>query len=109
MALCTNDIGFASAKTYDLEVWLPAPRRLPRDQLLLECEVLPGAQDAGASFHNAQGKPSKCTLNGSGLAVGRALVAVMENYQRRDSGIDVPKALVPYMGGVETIEPKPKA
>jgi len=103
VALCTADIGFAAAKTYDLEVWLPGQNAYREISSCSNCEAFQ-ARRMQARFRNAQGKPELVhTLNGSGLAVGRALVAVMENYQREDGSIEVPKALRPYMGGVETI------
>jgi len=99
MALCTADIGFAAAKTYDLEVWLPAQRAYREISSCSNCEAFQ-ARRMQARFRNAQGKPELVhTLNGSGLAVGRTLVAVLENYQRGDGSIEVPEALRPYMGG----------
>ena len=99
MALCTGDIGFAAAKTYDLEVWLPAQRAYREISSCSNCEAFQ-ARRMQARFRNAQGKPELVhTLNGSGLAVGRTLVAVLENYQRGDGSIEVPEALRPYMGG----------
>jgi seryl-tRNA synthetase len=106
VALCTADIGFASAKTYDLEVWLPAQNTFREISSCSNCEAFQ-ARRMQARFRNAQGKPELVhTLNGSGLAVGRTLVAVMENYQQADGSIAVPKALAPYMGGVEVIRRK---
>jgi len=106
VALCTADIGFAAAKTYDLEVWLPGQNAYREISSCSNCEAFQ-ARRMQARFRNAQGKPEFVhTLNGSGLAVGRALVAVMENYQRADGGIDVPEALRPYMGGLEAIGAK---
>ena len=103
MALCTGDIGFASAKTYDLEVWLPGQGAYREISSCSNCEAFQ-ARRMQARFRNAQGRTELVhTLNGSGLAVGRTLVAVMENCQRADGGIDVPAALVPYMGGVDVI------
>ena len=103
MALCSGDIGFASAKTYDLEVWLPAQNAYREISSCSNCEAFQ-ARRMQARFRNAQGKPELVhTLNGSGLAVGRTLVAVMENFQRADGTIGVPKALAPYMGGVEVV------
>jgi seryl-tRNA synthetase len=103
VALCTGDIGFASAKTYDLEVWLPAQNTYREISSCSNCEAFQ-ARRMEARFRNAQGKPELVhTLNGSGLAVGRALVAVMENYQRADGGIDIPAVLRPYMGGLDAI------
>ncbi|MEO6928380.1 MAG: serine--tRNA ligase [Casimicrobiaceae bacterium] len=103
MALCTADIGFAAAKTYDLEVWLPGQQAYREISSCSNCEAFQ-ARRMQTRFRNAQGKTELVhTLNGSGLAVGRTLVAVMENYQRADGGIDVPPALAPYMGGVDVI------
>jgi seryl-tRNA synthetase len=103
MMLCTGDIGFAAAKTYDLEVWLPGQDAYREISSCSNCEAFQ-ARRMQARFRNAQGKNELVhTLNGSGLAIGRTLVAVMENYQRADGRIDVPKALAPYMGGVEVI------
>ncbi|HZQ61108.1 MAG TPA: serine--tRNA ligase [Casimicrobiaceae bacterium] len=104
VALCTGDIGFAAAKTYDLEVWLPGQSAYREISSCSNCEAFQ-ARRMQARFRNAQGKPELVhTLNGSGLAVGRTLVAVMENYQREDGGIDVPAALRPYMAGQAVIE-----
>jgi seryl-tRNA synthetase len=104
VTLCTGDTGFAAAKTYDLEVWLPGQQKYREISSCSNCEAFQ-ARRMQARFRNAQGKPELVhTLNGSGLAVGRTLVAVMENYQRADGGIDVPAALQPYMGGVKSIE-----
>jgi seryl-tRNA synthetase len=103
MTLCTGDTGFACAKTYDLEVWLPGQRKYREISSCSNCEAFQ-ARRMQARFRNAQGKPEPVhTLNGSGLAVGRTLVAVMENYQRADGGIDVPTALQSYLGGVTRI------
>jgi len=105
MTLCTGDTGFACAKTYDLEVWLPGQRRYREISSCSNCEAFQ-ARRMQARFRNAHGKPELVhTLNGSGLAVGRTLVAVMENYQRADGGIDVPAALQAYMGGVTLVAP----
>ena len=99
MALCTGDIGFAAAKTYDLEVWLPGQSAYREISSCSNCEAFQ-ARRMQARFRNAQGKPELVhTLNGSGLAVGRTLVAVLENYQRGDGSIEVPEVLRPYMGG----------
>ena len=105
LTLCTGDTSFASAKTYDLEVWLPGQGKYREISSCSNCEAFQ-ARRMQARFRNAQGKPDLVhTLNGSGVAVGRALVAVMENYQRADGGIDVPAVLQPYMGGARSIEP----
>ena len=99
VALCTGDIGFASAKTYDIEVWLPGQKAYREISSCSNCEDFQ-ARRMQARFRNAQGKTEFVhTLNGSGLAVGRTLVAVLENFQRGDGSIEVPEALRPYMGG----------
>jgi seryl-tRNA synthetase len=106
MALCTGDIGFASAKTYDLEVWLPAQNAYREISSCTNFEAFQ-ARRMQARFKNEQGKIEPLhTLNGSGLAVGRTLVAVLENYQNADGSVTVPKALVPFMGGVGVLKPK---
>ena len=103
MALCTGDIGFAAAKTYDLEVWLPGQDTYREISSCSNCEAFQ-ARRMQARFRNAQGKPELVhTLNGSGLAVGRTLVAVLENYQNADGSVDVPAVLQPYMGGITRI------
>ena len=103
MALCTGDIGFAAAKTYDLEVWLPAQKAYREISSCSNCEAFQ-ARRMQARFRNEKGKIELVhTLNGSGLAVGRALVAVMESYQREDGAIEVPGALRGYMNGLEVI------
>jgi seryl-tRNA synthetase len=103
VTLCTGDIGFASAKTYDLEVWLPAQDTYREISSCSNCEAFQ-ARRMQARFRNVHGKTELVhTLNGSGLAVGRTLVAVMENYQRADGGIDIPAALQPYMGGLKVL------
>ncbi|WP_370681515.1 serine--tRNA ligase [Comamonas sp. GB3 AK4-5] len=99
MSLCTGDMGFGAAKTYDLEVWVPAQNTFREISSVSNCEAFQ-ARRMQARFKNAQGKNELVhTLNGSGLAVGRALVAVLENYQNADGSITVPEALVSYMGG----------
>ncbi|MDQ7954912.1 MAG: serine--tRNA ligase [Pseudomonadota bacterium] len=101
--LCTGDMGFGSSKTYDLEVWLPAQDTYREISSVSNCEAFQ-ARRLQARFKNAQGKNELLhTLNGSGLAVGRALVAVLENHQREDGAIAVPKALQPYLGGLEVL------
>ncbi|HEY2865425.1 MAG TPA: serine--tRNA ligase [Casimicrobiaceae bacterium] len=103
VTLCTGDMGFAAAKTYDLEVWLPGQGKYREISSCSNCESFQ-ARRLQARFRNAQGKPELVhTLNGSGLAVGRTLVAVLENYQRADGGVDIPAALRPYMGGATAI------
>jgi seryl-tRNA synthetase len=104
ITLCTGDMGFSAAKTYDLEVWLPAQNTYREISSCSNCESFQ-ARRMQARFKNAQGKNELVhTLNGSGLAVGRTLVAVLENHQQADGSIVIPKALVPYMGGVEVLE-----
>ena len=100
MLLCTGDIGFASAKTYDLEVWLPGQNAYRE---ISSCSLYEAfqARRMMARTKNAQGKTEYLhTVNGSGLAVGRTLVAVLENYQNADGSVTIPAVLAPYMGGV---------
>jgi seryl-tRNA synthetase len=105
MSLCTGDMGFGSAKTYDLEVWLPAQNTYREISSVSNCEAFQSRR-LQARFKNAQGKNELVhTLNGSGLAVGRTLVAVLENYQRADGSVVVPAVLQPYMGGVKELRP----
>jgi seryl-tRNA synthetase len=105
MALCTGDMGFGAAKTYDLEVWLPAQNAYREISSCSNCEAFQ-ARRMQARFRNAQGKTELVhTLNGSGLAVGRTLVAILENHQQPDGSIRIPKALQPWMGGLERIVP----
>lgn len=104
VALCGGDLGFGSTKTYDLEVWLPAQNTYREISSCSNCEAFQ-ARRMQARFRNALGKPELVhTLNGSGLAVGRTLVAVLENCQQADGSILVPQALRPYMGGVEVLK-----
>jgi seryl-tRNA synthetase len=104
VALCTGDMGFSAAKTYDIEVWLPAQNTYREISSCSNFESFQ-ARRMQARFRGEKGKPELVhTLNGSGLAVGRTLVAVLENYQRADGCVDVPVALRPYMGGLELIE-----
>jgi len=99
MSLCTGDMGFGASKTYDLEVWLPAQNTFREISSVSNCEAFQ-ARRLQARFKNAQGKNELVhTLNGSGLAVGRTLVAVLENYQNADGSITVPPALQAYLGG----------
>ena len=105
VSLCTGDMGPSSAKTYDLEVWLPAQNTYREISSVSNCEAFQ-ARRLQARFKNAQGKNELVhTLNGSGLAVGRTLVAVLENYQREDGTIGLPEVLWPYMGGVKELLP----
>ena len=103
MLLCTGDMGFGSAKTYDLEVWLPAQNTWREISSVSNCEAFQ-ARRMQARSRAEGGKPEFVhTLNGSGLAVGRTLVAVLENYQQADGSVVVPPALRPYVGGVERL------
>ena len=102
--LCTGDMGFGSAKTYDLEVWLPGQQAYREISSCSNCEAFQ-ARRMQTRFRNAQGKTEFVhTLNGSGLAVGRTLVAVLENYQQADGSVVIPEALRPYMGGLEVLK-----
>jgi len=104
--LSTGDMGFGATKTYDLEVWLPAQDTYREISSCSNCEAFQ-ARRMQARFKNAQGKNELVhTLNGSGLAVGRTLVAVLENYQHADGSITVPPALRPYLGGLEILRPE---
>ncbi len=103
MALCSADMGFGAAKTYDLEVWLPAQNAYREISSCSNCEAFQ-ARRMQARFRNAQGKTELVhTLNGSGLAVGRTLVAILENYQQADGSVAIPSVLRSYMGGLEII------
>ena len=103
MALCTGDMGFGAARTYDLEVWLPAQNTYREISSVSNCEAFQSRR-MQALFKNAQGKNELVhTLNGSGLAVGRTLVAVLENYQQADGSVRVPDALQAYMGGLKVL------
>jgi seryl-tRNA synthetase len=103
VSLCTGDMGFGASKTFDLEVWLPAQNTYREISSVSNCEAFQ-ARRMQARFRNAAGKPELLhTLNGSGLAVGRTLVAVLENYQQADGSVTVPEVLRPYMGGLASI------
>lgn len=103
--LCGGDIGFSSALTYDIEVWLPGQDKYREISSCSNFEAFQ-ARRMKARWRNPEtGKPEPLhTLNGSGLAVGRTLIAILENYQNKDGGVDVPEALLPYMGGVKVID-----
>ena len=102
--LCTGDMGFSAALTYDIEVWLPAQNTYREISSCSNFEAFQ-ARRMQARFRNAQGKPELLhTLNGSGLAVGRTLVAVLENYQQADGSVVIPEVLRPYMGGLAVIK-----
>jgi len=104
MTLCTGDMGFASQKTYDIEVWLPGQNTYRE---ISSCSVCGDFQarrmDARYRSKEEKGTRYVHTLNGSGVAVGRALIAVIENYQNEDGSVTVPEVLRPYMGGLERI------
>ena len=106
ITLCTGDIGFGSAKTYDVEVWMPAQNTYRE---ISSCSNMTDFQARRANIRfrrNGKGKPEFVhTLNGSGLAVGRTVAAILENYQEEDGSVRIPKVLQPYMGGLEVIKP----
>ncbi len=103
MTLCAGDMGFSAAKTYDIEVWLPGQEAFREISSCSNFESFQ-ARRMQARFRNDKGKPQLVhTLNGSGLAVGRTLIAVLENYQEADGSVVVPSALQPYMAGVSRI------
>jgi seryl-tRNA synthetase len=108
MLLCTGDTGFASAKTYDIEVWLPSQNTYRE---ISSCSNTEAFQARRANIKCRAAGTGKAefvhTLNGSGLAVGRTLIAILENYQQADGSVVVPEALRPYMGGAEIIERRP--
>jgi seryl-tRNA synthetase len=105
LLLCTGDMGFGSAKTHDLEVWLPGQDSYREISSISNCEAFQARRMQARWRNPATGKPEPVhTLNGSGVAVGRALVAVMENYQQADGSIEVPAVLRPYMSGLERIQ-----
>ncbi len=103
MALCTGDMGFSAAKTYDIEVWLPGQNAYREISSCSNFEAFQ-ARRMQARFKGEKGKNELVhTLNGSGLAVGRTLVAILENYQEADGSVVIPSVLRPYMGGVSRI------
>jgi seryl-tRNA synthetase len=104
VALCSGDVGFGSSKTYDIEVWLPGQQKYREISSCSNCESFQARRMQARWRNPATGKPEPVhTLNGSGVAVGRALVAVLENYQQADGSVVIPDALRPYMGGAEVI------
>ena len=106
LALCAGDTGFGATKTYDLEVWLPSQQRYREISSCSNCESFQARRLQARWRNPATGKPELVhTLNGSGVAVGRALVAILENYQQEDGSVVIPAVLVPYMGGLATITP----
>jgi seryl-tRNA synthetase len=104
MVLCTGDMGFASQKTYDIEVWLPGQNTYREISSCSNCGDFQ-ARRMGARFRPKEGKGTRFvhTLNGSGLAVGRTLIAILENYQRADGSVEIPPALRPYMGHLDAL------
>jgi seryl-tRNA synthetase len=104
VCLCTGDMGFGSAKTYDLEVWMPSQRKYREISSCSNCEDFQ-ARRMGTRYRPADGGKVRLvhTLNGSGIAVGRTMIAIVENYQREDGSIEIPEALIPYLGGVAEI------
>lgn len=103
MALCTGDIGFSATKTYDIEVWLPAQNTYREISSLSNCDAFQ-ARRMQTRFRSGNNKPELVhTLNGSGLAVGRTLVAILENYQQSDGSVAIPEVLWPYMGGIKAL------
>ena len=107
VTLCTGDLGFSAAKCYDIEVWLPSYNNYKEISSCSNCKDFQ-ARRAGIRFKDPAVKGTQLvhTLNGSGLAVGRTMAAILENYQNADGSVTVPEALVPYMGGVEVIQPE---
>jgi seryl-tRNA synthetase len=105
MVLCTGDMGFASAKTYDIEVWIPSQQTYREISSCSNTEAFQ-ARRANIKYRpDGTGKAEHVhTLNGSGLAVGRTLIAILENYQQKDGRVLIPEALRPYMGGLEVLE-----
>jgi seryl-tRNA synthetase len=104
--LCSGDTGFGSAKTYDVEVWLPGQGKYREISSCSNYEAFQ-ARRMQARFRGAQGKPELVhTINGSALAIGRTLIAVLENYQRADGGVDIPSVLQAYMGVMTSIPPE---
>lgn len=103
LALCTGDMGFASQKTFDLEVWVPSQNKYREISSISNCGDFQ-ARRANIRFRNKEGKVEFAhTLNGSGLAVGRTVVAILENYQQKDGSVQIPEVLWPYMGGLKVI------
>jgi len=106
VALCSGDVGFACAKTYDLEVWLPAQRKYREISSCSNCTDFQARRMQSRWRNPETNRPELLhTLNGSGVAVGRALISVMENYQQPDGSIRIPEVLIPFMGGIEMIHP----
>ena len=106
VSLCTGDLGFAAAKTYDVEVWLPSQQRYREISSCSNCEDFQ-ARRADIGYRPHEGKKARFvhTLNGSGLAIGRTIVALLENYQEANGTVTIPDALRPYMDGLEKIDP----
>ena len=102
--LCAGDMGFASAKTYDVEVWLPGQQTFREISSVSNCEDFQ-ARRIRVRYRDEKGKPRLAhTLNGSGVAVGRTVVAILENFQQEDGAVTIPEVLRPYMGGLARLE-----
>ena len=105
ITLCSGDLGFSAAKTHDIEVWLPSQERYREISSCSNFEAFQ-AHRANIRFRPKGGKPEAVhTLNGSGIAIGRTVVAILENYQQKDGSIKIPEILQPYMHGIEYITP----
>ena len=105
LALCSGDIGFGAAKTYDLEVWMPSQQRYREISSCSNCEDFQARRMMARWRNKETGKPELVhTINGSGLAVGRTLVAILENFQQADGSVEIPPVLHPYMGGLTKLE-----
>jgi seryl-tRNA synthetase len=106
VTLCTGDMGFSAQKTYDIEVWLPGQQAYREISSCSNCSDFQARRmKARTRKSGEKGTRFVHTLNGSGMAIGRTLIAVLENYQEADGRVSLPEALVPYMGGVKVIEP----
>jgi seryl-tRNA synthetase len=105
--LCSGDLGFSAEKTFDLEVWLPSQNTYREISSCSSCGQFQGRR-AGIRFRDDNGKPQAvATINGSGLAIGRTVVAILENYWQEDGSVNIPVALQPYMGGLERMQENP--
>jgi seryl-tRNA synthetase len=106
MTLCSGDMGFGAAKTYDIEVWLPGQQTYREISSCSNCEDFQARRMLARWRNPDSGRPEPVhTLNGSGLAVGRTLIAVLENYQREDGSVEIPEVLHDYMGGITQLSP----
>jgi seryl-tRNA synthetase len=105
VTLCSGDVGFSAAKTYDIEVWLPGQNAYREISSCSNCTDFQ-ARRANIRFRRDKKPEFVHTLNGSGIAVGRCVIAILENYQCEDGSVEIPEALRPYMGGLKAIEKK---